>query len=77
MCTFSVTAVTLKANCLQKPEKESELNIHNYKVKTHTSQGGSHSCTMKYLENVLLLGPGWDASPSHGYGLRSILLVPT
>ena len=49
MCTFSVTAVTLTAKCLQKPEKESELNIHNYKVKTHASQGGSHSCTMKYL----------------------------
>lgn len=49
MCTFSVTAVTLKAKCLQKPEKESELNIHNYKVKTHASQGGLHSCTMKYL----------------------------
>ena len=49
MGTFSVTAVTLKAKCLQKPEKESELNIHNYKVKTHASQGGSHSCTMKYL----------------------------
>ena len=49
MCTFSVTAVTLKAKCLQKPEKESELNIHNYKVKTHSNQGGSHSCTMKYL----------------------------
>ena len=49
MCTFSVTAVTLKAKCLQKPEKESELNIHNYKVKTHANQGGSHSCTMKYL----------------------------
>ena len=49
MCTFSVTAVTLKAKCLQKPEKESQLNMHNYKVKTHSSQGGSHSCTMKYL----------------------------
>ena len=49
MCTFSVTAVTLKAKCLQKPEKESQLNIHNYKVKTRASQGGSHSCTMKYL----------------------------
>lgn len=49
MCTFSVTAVTLKAKCLQQPEKESQLNIHNYKVKTHASQGGSHSCTMKYL----------------------------
>ena len=49
MCTFSVTALTLKAKCLQKPAKESQLNIHNYKVKTHASQGGSHSCTMKYL----------------------------
>lgn len=49
MCTFSVTAVTLKATCLKNPEKESQLNIHNYKVKTHASQGGSHSCTMKYL----------------------------
>lgn len=29
--------------------KGSELNIHNYKVKTHANQGGSHSCTMKYL----------------------------
>lgn len=48
MCTFSAT-VTLKAKCLQKPEKDSELNIYNYKVKTHTSQGGSHGCTMKYL----------------------------
>lgn len=41
--------MNLKAKCLQKPEKESQLNIHNYKVKTHASQGGSHSCTMKYL----------------------------
>ena len=55
MCTFSVTAVTLKAKCLQKPEKESELNIHNYKVKTHASQGGSHSCTMKNLARCCYL----------------------
>ena len=54
-CTFSVTEVTLKAKCLQKPEKESELNIYNYKIKTHASQGGSHSCTMKYLATYCYL----------------------
>ena len=76
MCTFSVTAMTLKAKCLQKPEKESELNIHNYKVKTRASQGGSQ-LYHEVPSNVLLLGPGWDASPLQGYGLRSISLVPT
>ena len=39
--------MTLQAKCLQKPEKESELKKHNYKVKTHANQGGSHTWTKK------------------------------